>query len=447
MLDFLLTHTPLLYLVQSLWRDEAFSILVAERPLSFIATRLGFEPPVYYALLHVWIRLFGQSEIAARSLSLLGLVLATVIIIRWAAKEFKNHWLAFFTPVFFFLNPMLLYYAFEVRTYGWYIFFTTLSLYAYTNRKWTWFIISSLLGFYTHTYFLFYLVPVGLHWLIYERKHIKLSRQIFIRHPDARAFGIIALGALPWIIKIIHESSRLKSSWYFPVDIQLVYSVLGNMFIGYEGTPWYGWRYTQYLSYILIGFGLVALRDIRHLKRNVLFVLMSTVPLIITVGISFIKPLFVNRYLIPVTIAEILVIVVAIYSIKNTWVQKFAAAICLLFVLWVNWWYPPQHPKLPIRDTVTQVNSLLGEDDIMLAESSLIFLETRYYAKDRSRVFLYNPNNGVFPWYVGDAVVTAKDMARDYPTYPSRAFLIHENGTVDIVYHLPATQKSRLGKN
>lgn len=441
----LLTHTPLLYLVQSLWRDEAFSILVAERPISFILTKLGFEPPVYYAMLHVWIRIFGQSEISARALSLLGFTLATIIVIRWSAKAFKLHWLSFFTPIFFFLNPMLLYYAFEVRTYGWYIFFATAAVYAYSQSRWTWFVVASLLGFYTHTYFLLLLVPVGIHWLIYEHKRLKFSWKT-LSQPAIRAFGLIILGILPWMIKIILEASRLKNSWYFPVDMQLVYSVLGNMFVGYEGTPWYGWRYTQYLSYILIGSGFLALRDTRHLRRNALFALVSTIPLVISVGISFIKPLFVNRYLIPVTIAEVFIVVAAIYSIRNRLIQKVAAATCLLFVIWVNWWYPPHHAKLPIRDTITQIHSLMGDGDKIFAESSLIFLETRYYAKDRSRVFLYNPDNGVFPWYVGDAVVTQKDMAQDYPLYPSRAFLIHENGTFDIVYRTPAKQTSHPEK-
>jgi len=64
MLNYLLSHTPLLYFVQSFWRDEAFSVLAAKQSLGFIITKLGFEPPVYYTLLHVWMRIFGESELA-----------------------------------------------------------------------------------------------------------------------------------------------------------------------------------------------------------------------------------------------------------------------------------------------------------------------------------------------------------------------------------------------
>jgi uncharacterized membrane protein len=136
MINFLFTNTPLFYFVQSFWRDEAFSVLLAEHPLFVIFTKTTFEPPVYYTLLHFWIKIFGTSEIAVRSLSLLGFTLATIVIIEWSHKLFKSHWLSLFTPFFFFFNPMLLYYAFEARVYGWYIFFATLSLFAYDQKKW-----------------------------------------------------------------------------------------------------------------------------------------------------------------------------------------------------------------------------------------------------------------------------------------------------------------------
>ena len=42
-MNWLLTHTPLLYFTQSLWRDEAFSALVAERPITWIIQSAAFD--------------------------------------------------------------------------------------------------------------------------------------------------------------------------------------------------------------------------------------------------------------------------------------------------------------------------------------------------------------------------------------------------------------------
>jgi len=435
----LLTHTPLLYFVQSLWRDEAFSVLAARQSLQFIITRLGFEPPIYYMLLHYWMRVFGESEIATRSLSVVGYLLATTIIIEWAHVLYKKHWLSWYVPLFFFLNPMLLYYAFEVRTYAWYIFFATATLFTYSTAKWRWFIVFAILGFYTHAYLLLYIGVLGLHYLFTKRtKHSFRSLMSFLKHDRGmRSFLIVGVLMIPWLIKIAHTAAQMKSSWYFPVDLQLVRSVLGNMFIGYEGTPWYGWGYTFYLSLIIIGVTIVAFQNRTHRSLVQLTTVFGGLPLITIIGISFWKPLFVNRYLIPTTIAEILLITAGIAVIKKPWIQKIIAGIFLSGVIWFNWWYPPKHPKLPIRNTFEQIHMLLKENDIIMADNPMIYLETLYYANDRSRVYLYNPRNAVFPWYIGDALITPSKMLRDFPLYPTRAFLVHTDASFEVTYRMP----------
>jgi uncharacterized membrane protein len=443
MINFLLNHSPLLYFTQSLWRDEAFSVLVAERPISFLVTKLGFEPPVYYILLHMWMKIFGNSEIAVRSLSLLAMVIATIVVIGWAEKLYKRHFLSWYLPVFFFLNPMLLYYAFEVRTYAWMVLFTVLSLYYYTEKRWNHFALSTILGFYTHSYFIFVPVAQALHWLIMHpgmRKHRSIKS--WWKEPMVRSLVISAAVIAPWVWKVVREATRLKQAWYFPVNINLVMSVLGNMFVGYEGTPWYGWKYTAILSVLLLGLFLLAVANRQKRERNLLFMLMVFTPLTLVIGVSFVKPLFVNRYLIPVTVAQVFLVIAALEAIRNKLLQKFTASAFLLFLIGFNVWYPTQHAKLDIRTPISQINALMGQQDVIFAETPLIFFESIYYSRDRSRVFLYNPNNVAFPWYVGDIIVSEGQMALDIPTYPMRAFLVHEDGSFSISYRAPLTPEN-----
>ena len=191
-MQWLLTHTPLLYLTQSLWRDEAFSILTAQKPVSEIVGKLGLEPPLYYVLLHFWLRVFGTSEIAARSLSLVGLGLATFVVIIWAEKLFKKHWLTWFLPLFFFLNPMLLYYGFEVRSYAWYVFFATLSIYGYLKKRWSIYVVSTVLGFYTHSFMLVFFFATFCHWALTHKVWQKLTRpKRLLADPFCRCLIII----------------------------------------------------------------------------------------------------------------------------------------------------------------------------------------------------------------------------------------------------------------
>ena len=56
---------------QSVWFDEAYSIMVAKRSASEIIrlSALDTHPPLYYLILKIWANVFGWSELALRSLS------------------------------------------------------------------------------------------------------------------------------------------------------------------------------------------------------------------------------------------------------------------------------------------------------------------------------------------------------------------------------------------
>ena len=437
LLNFLFNHTPLFYFVQSFWRDEAFSVILAQFPLTTIIAKSSMEPPVFYVLLHFWIKLFGTSEIAARSLSLVGFALATVVVIEWADILFKRHWLSKFMPLFFFFNPMLLYYAFEVRAYGWYIFFAVLSMFAYDQKKWKLYCVAVILGLYTHLYLGMIPLVYFIHY-IWQQKLWRLWRKPadLLGDPMIRSLAIIGFCFIPWIIRLAGELQKFKESWYYPVDLNLIQSVLGNMFLGYEGTPWYFWIWTKRLSLvlaILFGIGLVSKTDRKH---TVPLFLMIIVPLTLTIGFSFIKPIFVNRYCIPVTIAETLLLCFTIKALPNEILQKTMAGMFLIGILIFNCWYPQEHKKLNIRKTFEEIQRLQSPQDLIVAADPMVFMETMYYTKDKQSVRLYNPMNIPFPWYIGSAVFSPSYQISSFPMYPRRAFLVQPDGTFSIGYTL-----------
>src|SRR3989338_7590890 len=139
MMNLLFTHTPLKFFVQSFWRDEAFSYIMAHQNIVDILyhTAEDFNPPLYYVLLSLWMTIFGHSEIALRTLSLL-FFWATIYI----SFDFMHDVLNISykrAVVYMFLmiiNPVLLYYGLEARMYIMLGFFAALSYYAlHTNRK------------------------------------------------------------------------------------------------------------------------------------------------------------------------------------------------------------------------------------------------------------------------------------------------------------------------
>jgi mannosyltransferase len=437
-LDFILKNTPLLYLTQSLWRDEAFSVLTSEGSILSFIGKLNFEPPVYYVLLHFWIKLFGTSEIAVRSLSLVSFLLATCIVVFWAEHVFKKHWIAYLTPFLFFFNPMLLYYAFEVRAYGVLMFFATLSLYAYSTKRYKLLAVANIFAFYTHSFALFIPLVQLLHYGITHltTKHFFTLKHLVKDH-FLRSFIIWTLAISPWMVILLQEFAKSRQGWYFPVDLQLVLSVLGNMFTSYDGTPGNHWQYTRLLSLFLLPVLLFNLKDKKNRIETTYLNMAIFVPLIIVIGVSFIKPLFVNRYLIFVTIAQIMAISYTIYTIKHKYAQILLAAVFIILTAGINLYLPAKKPKLDIRSTLYEANAIRTNKDILLVTSPLIFFEAQYYTRDRSRVYLYNPDNVAFPWYVGDSAFDKKQMTTQLPEYPTRAVVVGMDQSISIQYRLP----------
>jgi len=442
MFTFILEHTPIFYFIQSFWRDEAFSALFAAKPLFWIIQNSSFDPPLYYILLHFWELLFGQSEIAVRSLSFVGFALATYVVGLIAERLFTKKWLQWFVPLLFFINPMLLYYAFEARAYGWYIFFATLTLYGYIKKDWKLFIIGSILGFYNHLYSLLVPAVCALHYITLETKTF-FDKKTILKDPITRSIFIIALAVLPWFIRFLFVANKFAYSWYFPVDVHLIQSVLGNMYIGYEGTPWFLWNTTKWISIAFFLLSICALVPKTNRKNAALFAGLVYIPLITVIGVSFIKPLFVIRYVIPVTIAEIFVIGYAVASFKSKYIQWILATIIILSTFSFSIWYSNQHSKMDLRTPLKEINTMINEKDVIFADDPLIFLETMYYAKNRTRVYFYNPSESVFPWFIGDAMLDPKHVVSNFPAYPSRTFVVHKDGTYSIVYDLPLTRTKK----
>lgn len=170
---------------QSIWWDEGHSIFVAAQPLSRIPTlpAMDVHPPAYFALLHGWMVLAGQSEYALRYLSVLFSVLTVPLLWHFAralAPGSPAPWLAALLAS---LSPLYVAYAQEVRSYA---LLTFLSL-ACSYSLWLFFARAATTGrppvrlamlytllaaasLYTHYFTLFLLLfhaLAGLAWVLY----------------------------------------------------------------------------------------------------------------------------------------------------------------------------------------------------------------------------------------------------------------------------------------
>lgn len=420
---YLSTHTPLGYFTQSLWRDEAFSVLVAEPGgLETIAiTATDYNPPLYYLILNIWMRIFGNSEIAIRSLSLLFFLGLLIVIYNFAKKLLNDRW-ANVTTLLAATSPMLLYYGMEARMYSLYAFTSTASMYFFYLKRWKPYVLFTTLALYTHPFAFFVPLTQGLYLFLTRKLNFKLITII------STPFFLY----LPWIFVIINQFQNSKQMWIYPVDLNLIMSVLGNLLIGYDGTPGYLWKYMKILSFILLFIYTFSLFKKGNIKKYLLFFLWVFIPLIIVLGVSFFKPIFVNRYLITVSVAQIFLIVIGITSLKNKLLSLVATGSIVSIFIFYLFYLPKYIKKVDIRTTFFYINNLRRNNDLILARSPLVLFESLYYANDRSKVFLYNPDQVVLPGYLGTVLIPQEKQMANLPIYPQRAFMVYEDGNFEL---------------
>ncbi|HSZ69085.1 MAG TPA: glycosyltransferase family 39 protein [Solirubrobacteraceae bacterium] len=115
--------------VQSIWSDEAATIVLVHRGLGGLLSHISTSettPPLYFVLVWGWTKVFGTSVFAFRSLSaLVGTI--TIPVIYLAGRRISPRvgiWAAALTTV----NPAMYYYSQEARSYALLILFSAAAL-------------------------------------------------------------------------------------------------------------------------------------------------------------------------------------------------------------------------------------------------------------------------------------------------------------------------------
>jgi mannosyltransferase len=209
------------YTRSNLWLDEALSVNIARLPLSDLheALRHDGAPPLYYVLLHFWTAAFGTSGVAARSMSGVFMLGATVAI--WfAARRLGGRQLAWLTAMIMLANPYAIRYATETRMYALEILLVACGIVAFqrvvdrpTYPRAAVFGLLVALALYTQ-YWSFYLLPVigvVLVWMIWRNRDRDAARYLLV------AAGVGILAFLPWLPTFLYQGIHTGTPWGTPI--------------------------------------------------------------------------------------------------------------------------------------------------------------------------------------------------------------------------------------
>lgn len=119
----------------SYWFDKLFSATVSDARLKHALSSVfqDVHPPLYQVLLWAWMSLFGEAEIATRSLSLMA-VAASLVIIPLGLRSIQLHPLLV-VLLLLATNPLTNFYSLETRAYALTLFLSTLSLVALLQNR------------------------------------------------------------------------------------------------------------------------------------------------------------------------------------------------------------------------------------------------------------------------------------------------------------------------
>ena len=280
----------------ALWIDEGLSVGIASYGLLDIPGVLEQDgsPPLYYLLLHVWMRLLGDSETATHALSVVFAVLAVPAAF-WAGRSLFGARAGWIAAALAGINPFLTFYAQETRMYSLVavlallVAATFLRVFADRDRRLLpLFALLLALLLYTHNWGLFLATGtvVAFAWLwrgAAEDERRPLLRDALI------GYGVAGLLYAPWLPTLLFQARHTGAPWAEQPGLDPLLSALGVLLGGA----------TTALAILLVGgSGLSALiRDPSpRARRTAALVILVASGVVIAWLASQVSPAFTNRY-------------------------------------------------------------------------------------------------------------------------------------------------------
>jgi mannosyltransferase len=375
---------------RSIWADEAISISYALEPVRGLARSVSHDPnmSLYYGLLWIWERIFGDSVFAIRSMSVLCVVLTVPAVYAIGARLFGRT-TGLIAALLLATNAFVLTYAQEARGYSLVLLLTTVAAYFFVDaldgprRSLYAYVAFSALAFYAHFFAVF--VTLGQACSVFAQREGAAGRRRW-----AAAYS--AMGIL--VAPVAYRSLTLGEnpiSW-IPRP-------------GGHGL-WAGLRSLAGDSVVavvvlaaVLGLAAPALR--RTFDRGIALVAAwAFLPIVVSFVVSQIHPLFLPRYLIVSSSGIALLLAVAISrSAPKVAVASLVAILASATPGVWHWYHRP-----PVEDwkfASAFLASRMQPGDGAAYEMSWAIPALSYYAPNQLR---WGPADDVLPTPIGNRV-------------------------------------------
>ncbi|WMJ00128.1 glycosyltransferase family 39 protein [Pseudomonas chlororaphis subsp. aurantiaca] len=392
----------------AIWGDEGSSLLLSRYGLSELWVHAAHDvhPPLYFMLLRGWIALFGDGIFTIRSFSAWpGIVCVGLGV--WLVAQIASRRAAILAGFLLALLPTAVRYSQEVRMYallGVWLLGATIALVYWVRqpRRQRYLVYYTLLmsaAFYTHY---FTALCVLAHWAYLLLLRLQAT-------PPSRAIGqpgwwlanaaIVMLFApwLPGLVDLLQHIDQLKASgdvgWEPSVDFSSLPSMVWQLLTQDDGEARSPLLFAGLPLLVLSVVAMLAWRDRSPWRWHWLLVIYTLLPLLLVFAVSFVSPVFIERYLTAYALGLPLIFAIAVDRLLAQ-ARVLALAILLLFggaeVVGLN-----NNATVDANDQISllvdYVNQRYVAGDRIVTSDLLWYLSYVYYNRTDAQPLLYTP--------------------------------------------------------
>ncbi|WP_454867275.1 glycosyltransferase family 39 protein [Pseudomonas farris] len=451
----------------AIWGDEGSSLLLSQHSLAGIWEHAAHDvhPPLYFMLLHGWIGLFGDGIFSIRSLSALPGI-ATVGLGVWLVDLLATRRAALLAGVLLALLPTAVRYSQEVRMYsllGLWLIGATIALMYWIRRpqRTRYLVIYTLLmsaAFYTHY---FAALCVLCHWLYLGL--IRVQSGYRLRHIQRSGWwlanvAIVAL-FLPWVpnlIDLVQHMDQLKANgdvgWEAPVTLGSLPSMIWSFLIQDDGENLPTLVFIALPLALLTLAGVALMRDRSVFRGSALAVIYTVLPVLLVFVVSFISPVFIERYLTAYALGLPMIVALAIDRLYAG--SKVLALAVLMLFIGIELVGLKNNATVDTDDQISvmvnYVNQHFTPGDRIVTSDMLWYLSYVYYNRTDAKPLLYTPpladGRSSRPNAYGFGTLVAEDVYLDslggLPKGTGRVWLVGSVDGPDEFAPLPAGWQS-----
>jgi uncharacterized membrane protein len=362
---------------ESLYTDEPYSIFYAQQSLKAIYNQClqDSNPPLYLFILHFWIKLFGISSVAAKSLSVVANIGTALLIIAFAKKYLNTTSLIIASIIFLFSNIQF-YYSHEIRTYALLGFFIVASFYTYLHvltKPTQWSLL--LLGFinvailFLHYTAIYMHIAQGISALFYFNSH----RKGFWFYVYSQILSIVLF--LPWIHVVFANTPTGKGWLKSPniVELKYVLYTLANNKLNF-----------YVITIVFIIFILILLFQRKYISQQfnykifILLTLWFIIPIFGNFFVSQYFPSFIIRTVLYSSIGLFLLIGYMISSIHYNIYIKYTIILFILFIC-IKQFNIKQHGPENWNKMIPKIKEIKNDNTIIIVSPWWNFKVFSYY--------------------------------------------------------------------